>query len=349
MEYTRVQERAKMRAAVVGLGRMGMRHLQALRDLGAEIVGIAEPDAERGARAAEEYKLGAGAVHRDATDLLRAVKLDCLVVAATAPAHAPVTLAALDAGVRYVLCEKPLASSLAECDAIVAAAQRTGGHVAVNHQMRFMEQYTAARRIIESDEFGGWASATVIAGNFGIAMNGTHYFELLRWLAGAPVVEVSAWFSPDIVASPRGPQFSDRAGQLRLTTANGKRMYLDIGADQGHGIRVVYAGRTGMLVADELTGKIDVAVRNEEHRNLPTTRYGMPETARQDRVAPADAVEPTKRVLEALWAETSYPTAEDGRRAVEVLVAAFVSAESGGRPVRLDSDALPRDRRFDYA
>jgi predicted dehydrogenase len=338
-----------MKVAVVGLGRMGRRHVQAVRDLGADIVGAADPREENARIAADEHHLAPSVMFRDATELLRATRPECLVVATTAPGHCPITLAAIDAGVGFVLCEKPLASSLAECDAMVAAARRQGTRLAVNHQMRFMDQYLEAKRILESPEFGGWASINVIAGNLGIAMNGTHYFELLRWLASETPSTVNAWFAAEKVASPRGPEFSDRAGQVRVATPSGKRLYLEAGADQGHGVRVTYAGGTGMLVADELAGQIEYSTRLAEHRALPTSRYGMPGTSERHAVTPADAVLPTRRVLEALLAERDYPTGEDGRTAFETLVAAFVSSESGGATVDLRSTQLPRERRFDHA
>ena len=296
----------------------------------------------------EEEGLAPGALFESAEALLGAIKPDCLIVATTAPSHAPLTILAAEAGVRAILCEKPMATSLAECDAMLAACARYGAKLAINHQMRFMEQYTEARRLLESPALGGWRSVNVIAGNFGLAMNGTHYFELVRWLAGEPLSEVSATFSREIVPNPRGPEFHDRAGCVRALLPSGRRLFLDASADQGHGVTVVYAARNGVLVAEELDGRILVTARKAEHREQPTTRYGMPTDKETLAVAPADAVVPSQRVLEALLEGRDYPTGEDGRAAVATLVAVYVSAESDGRLVKVD-DRLPRERRFDYA
>ena len=338
-----------MKAAVIGLGRMGRRHIQALRALGMELVGAADPFEASIEATVKELAVPRKQLYRDAEELMSAVRPEVLIIATTAPAHAPLTIRAAKAGVKYILCEKPMASSLEEFDEMLAVCERHNAKLAINHQMRFMEQYLEARRLIEAADFGGWASINVIAGNFGLAMNGTHYFELLRWLSGSAPDTVNAWFSKNPVASPRGPAFFDRAGQVRLTTANDKRMFMDIGDDQGHHICVVYAGRTGMLIADELGGKIDSTVRASEHRDLPTTRYGMPGPMKRLEVAPADAVVPSQRVLEALVAERDFPTGEDGRISLETLVAAYVSSESGGRSVRVRGIELPRNRIFDYA
>jgi predicted dehydrogenase len=338
-----------MKAAVVGLGRMGRRHVLALRALGMELVGGADPLEASIEATVKELEVPRNRLYRDAEELLAAVRPDVLIIGSTAPSHAPLTIRAANSGVKYILCEKPMGASLDECDEMIAVCKRNNTRLAINHQMRFMEQYLEAKKLIEADDFGGWTSISVIAGNFGLAMNGTHYFELLRWLAGSAPHTVNAWFSKNPVPSPRGPAFFDRAGQIRVTTANGKRLYMDIGEEQGHHICVVYAGRTGMAIADELGGKIDVTVRASEHRELPTTRYGMPGPARRVEVAPADAVVPSQRVLDALVHERDYPTGEDGRTSLETLVAAYVSAESGGQSVRVNANELPRSRRFDYA
>jgi predicted dehydrogenase len=179
-------------------------------------------------------------------------------------------------------------------------------------------------------------------------MNGTHYFEMFRYLTDEAPAEVTAWFSPEKVPNPRGPQFEDRAGSVRVTTARGKRLYLEASADQGHGVKVVYAGPFGHLVVDELTGSQHSAVREAAHRAQPTTRYGMPWVDQAQKIAPADAVAPTRAVLEALLGEGDFPTGEHGRLAVATLVAAYLSHEQGHAVVKVD-DRLPRDREFPWA
>jgi len=335
-----------MRVGVLGTGRMGMRHLQVLRDLGFEIVGIMDQQEASLARAGAEFEIPPARQYHDAGRLLEAAKPEAVIVSATAPGHAPLTCLAAEAGAKYILCEKPMASSLAACDRMIDTCRRHGVRLAINHQMRFMEQYRMVRRILESEEFGRWSSIAVVAGNIGLAMNGTHYFELLRWMSGEDPASVSAWLGRSGGPNPRGPQFEDCAGSVRVTTAGGRRLYMEIGADQGHGIRVIYAGRNGVLVADELDGQVHWSVRVSEHRGLSTSRYGMPAEDSTTKVAPADAVSPTCAVLEALIAGRDYPTGEDGRTAVATLVAAHISNERDHCPVSLDG--LPREREFPY-
>jgi len=337
-----------IRAAIIGAGRMGRRHIQVIRDLGLNLVGICDLNPDALSLATEEHGIKIDLHFTDAHHLLRKTVPECVIIATTAPTHCEYTCLAAESGAKYVLCEKPMAVSLAECDKMLEVCARHGTKLAVNHQMRFMEQYTEPKRIIESDAFGGLCSITVVGGNFGMAMNGTHYFEMFRYMTDEAPAEVSAWFSPGKVPNPRGPQFEDRAGVVRLISASGKRFYMDIGADQGHGVHVIYAGPYGQLMVDELSGNVKLVTRDEKYRNLPSTRYGMSEIEKIFKIKPADAIEPSRSVLNALLNKTNFPSGEDGRMAVSVLVGAYVSNENGHRPVRIDEESLPRDRFFPW-
>ena len=337
-----------MRTALIGLGRMGMRHLSVLQSLNLDVIGAADrfqqafPNAV--AAGIPEARLTT-----DALDLIKRERPECVVVATTAPSHCELVCAAAENGARLILCEKPMAVSLDQCDRMIDACKASGSKLAINHQMRFMEQYTLPRQIVTGEAFGGLGSVSVVAGNFGMAMNALHYFEMFRYMAGSPPVKVNAWFSPESLANPRGAEFEDKAGSVRLETAAGTRFHLDAGTDQGHGMMVSYGGRFGRLDVDELAGHMRLVVRKAEHRGEPTTRYGMPWETTEQNITPADAVAPTRAVMEALIAGTDYPDGEAGRLVVEVLAAAYISHERGGATVDLREVHLPRDRTFPWA
>lgn len=337
-----------MKIAVIGTGRMGQRHIQVVKDLGAELVGICDSNEGVLIEAAQAQNVPESICFTDALTMLKATGPEAVVVATTAPYHCALTCLAAEMGARYVLCEKPMAVSLEECDRMIKACRTNGVKLAINHQMRFMEQYTKAKRIIQSEEFGGLSSVTVVAGNFGLAMNGCHYFEMFRYMTDEPPVEVTAWFSEEHVPNPRGPQYEDRAGQVRLTTRSGQRFYMEAGADQGHGVKVIYAGPYSQLVVDELTGTMSLVVREEQYRDMPTTRYGMPAIESMHKITPADSLGPSRAVLEALINDRDFPRGEDGRLAVSVLVAAYLSDESNHVPLQLE-EHLPLTRVFPWA
>lgn len=338
-----------MKAALIGLGRMGLRHLQVLKELELDVVGVCDLFEAARDKARTDFSLPETAVFSDPKAMIERTKPELVVVGTTAPSHADLVCLAAQGGAQAILCEKPMATSLADCDRMIATCAAKGTRLAVNHQMRFMEQYTLPKTLVDDESFGGLASVTVVAGNFGLANNGTHYFEMFRYITGEMPVSVAAWFSPGIVPNPRGPQFEDHGGAIRVTTAKGRRFYLDAGTDQGHGMHVTYAGGFGRLDVDELAGRARLIVRKAEHRNAPTTRYGMPWEEREIAITPADSVAPTRAVLTALLKGEDFPDGGVGRAAVQVLVAAYVSHEHGGRTIDLATEELPRERVFPWA
>lgn len=324
------------RVAIVGLGRMGMRHATVVRDLNLQLVGVSDIIPETLATAGQQLAVDADRRFSDPAAMIDATRPDILVVSTTAPTHRELVVHAAKLGVGAVLCEKPAATSIAACDAMIEACRSSGTRLAINHQMRFMEQYQKPKALVNSPALGGLGSVIVSAGNFGMAMNGTHYFEMFRYLTEEAPVSVNAWFSAEPLPNPRGPQFTDAAGSVRLTTASGKRFYLDCSPDQGHGMFVTYNCRNGRIDIDELSGQMTMTVRDEQHREMPTTRYGMPYLVTTEAIAPADAVAPTRSVLEALVAGADYPSGEDGKLAMQALFAAHVSNRRDGSTVRLD-------------
>ena len=338
-----------MKVVIIGVGRMGRRHVKVVQDLGLSLVGICDqnPDALR--ICGQENNVRSEMHYLNVEKMLKKTQPDCVIIATTSPTHCEYTGLAAKSGAHYILCEKPMAVSLEQCDEMIDACEKNHAALAVNHQMRFMQQYTEPKKLLQSEAFGGLCSVTVVGGNFGLAMNGTHYFEMFRFITDERPSEVTAWFSREHVPNPRGAQFEDRAGSVRVTTAYGKRFYLEVGADQGHGVNVIYSGKTGQIFVDELNGKMFVSFRNADDRDLPTTRYGTASDMLEKNIRPADAIDSTKSVLEALIHKNNFPTGDDGRLAVATLVAAYCSHENGHVAIEIEDNALPQQRKFPWA
>ncbi|MCE9659478.1 MAG: Gfo/Idh/MocA family oxidoreductase [Burkholderiales bacterium] len=340
---------AGLRIAVIGLGRMGMRHVQAARNLGMTVCGVADTAAQALRSAQADHGVAASECFTDADEMLASVKPQALAIATTAPTHARYVQAAARLGVRHILCEKAMATSLGDAEAMIEACRRSGTDLAVNHQMRFMAQYTRVKALIGSAELGPLSSILVAGSNFGLAMNASHYFEMFRYIADAPVRGVQAWFEEAQLANPRGAQFEDRSGRILAWSEAGPSMYVDFSAASGWGMQIVYICRHGQIVVDELNGDMRIAARQAEYRDLPTSRYGMPVDRQQIAIEPADTVMPTMAVWSAMLEGRPYPDGAAGLHALTCLVAAHASHEAGGREVRLDDPSLPRDRQFKWA
>lgn len=336
-----------IRIGVVGVGRMGRRHVQIVQGLDLELVGVLDALPQSLEAAKTECGLHDSQLYTDLAALL-AQKPDAMIIATTAPAHVGLTQTLAQAGVQYILCEKPMATSLEDCEAMIAVCQTHQAHLAINHYLRFLPLTQRIQAILSSEAFGGLTSMTISAANIGLAMVGSHYIEWFRYLAQEPLASVTAWLVADPQPNPRGPQFFDRAGSVRITTTGGKRLYMDIGVEQGHGVRMIFAGPYGQLVLDPFKGTLWSSVRHEPDRTLPTTRYAMPAVEETLTVEPIDAVAGSRAVLQALLAGEQYPSGHDALETIRAIVAAYASQAQQHTLIHLDG-TLPTRERFPWA
>jgi len=158
---------------------------------GVEVVGVADPDAD--GRAAALARSGAQRGYADFHDLLEKEHLDLVSVGPRWPdCHADMMIAAIEAGARGIFCEKPFAATLAEADAMLAAADRAGAKITLGLQHRVMRVVQEMRRIVQSGELGeirevrGRPTIGPRGGSFLLTVLGTHVLDLMRYLAGDP-------------------------------------------------------------------------------------------------------------------------------------------------------------------
>jgi predicted dehydrogenase len=143
-----VSSAARVPVGVIGVGALGQHHARHLATLPeAEMVGLYDHNKAR----ATEVAARCGTVAFAELDQLLA-KVRAVSIAVPTPVHAEIGLHALDRGVA-VLMEKPLASTLAEADALVASARRHGLQLQVGHIERFNRAVRAARPWLDEPRF----------------------------------------------------------------------------------------------------------------------------------------------------------------------------------------------------
>jgi myo-inositol 2-dehydrogenase / D-chiro-inositol 1-dehydrogenase len=186
---------------VIGLGRIGAFHTETLSGIDG-LDGLVITDERADVAAAVAAKHGVKAVDTVA-DLL-ASGVDGVVVAAATPAHAELTLAAVERGIP-TFCEKPIASTAAESARVAAAIAASGVPVQVGYQRRFDAAFAAAKRAVDAGDLGTLhtiRSTTMdpapppmdyIKGSGGIFRDcAVHDFDIVRWITGQEAVEVYA-------------------------------------------------------------------------------------------------------------------------------------------------------------
>ncbi len=137
-----------MRAAVIGVGHLGRHHARILAALpGITLAGVVDTNRDRASQVAAEHGTQAFGDFREI-----AGKVDIAVVSAPTESHAVVTMPLIAAGV-HVLVEKPVTQTLAEADALIAAANAAGVVLAVGHSERFNPAVAAARPHVKDPRF----------------------------------------------------------------------------------------------------------------------------------------------------------------------------------------------------
>jgi 1,5-anhydro-D-fructose reductase (1,5-anhydro-D-mannitol-forming) len=178
----------------------------AIREAGGEVVAIMSSDAARGEAYAKE-----NAIARSTTSLAKLLGsgVDAVYVATTNEKHKPQTLAAAKAG-KHVLCEKPLALTLADARSMVEACRSAGVVMATNHHLRNAATHRAMRDAVRDGRVGrplfarvfhavylpphlqGWRIKNPKAGS-GVVMDITvHDADTLRFVLGEEPVSVAA-------------------------------------------------------------------------------------------------------------------------------------------------------------
>ncbi len=139
---------ARLPIGVVGVGSLGMHHARHLATFPeVELIGVYDEAPARASQVAAQVGTKA---FRDLDQLLARVR--AVTIAVPTPAHAPVGLASLGRGLA-VLIEKPLAGTLDEADALIAAASRQGLPLQVGHIERFNRALRAAEAYLDGPRF----------------------------------------------------------------------------------------------------------------------------------------------------------------------------------------------------
>jgi predicted dehydrogenase len=203
----------KIGVAVIGSGSIAThRHAPEYADNpNVDLIAFVDRVPERAEKLAKKYGAKALSKWEDALDLKG---VDAVSVCTPNYLHAPISIAALKAG-KHTLCEKPMATSAAEANDMIATAKKTGKFLMIGHNQRLMAAHQKAKQLLEAGTIGkvitfrtafahpgpetwsiegptGWFfdKKQAFVGTMGDL--GVHKADLIRWLLGEEIVEVAA-------------------------------------------------------------------------------------------------------------------------------------------------------------
>ena len=199
---------------------------------------VAAADPNEAKRHLMQARWNVPAVYADYREMLARERLDLVSVTTRADRHAEVTIAAAAAGVRGVLCEKAMATSLREADAMLEACQRAATRLFVDHTRRWHPTYEGALEAVQSGAIG---DLRCIMGTCPgpLIHNGTHLFDLMR-LFGGDV----AWISGEV----RSRSAQDAPGRAMLRFHNGVVGFVDLDGQLGFALEL--QGTAGRIFVD---------------------------------------------------------------------------------------------------
>jgi predicted dehydrogenase len=195
----------QLRIGLIGLGKAGIRHADAIRlDRGSVIAAAADP-AAAAAATAQELAIPLFDDHRD---MLRDSEIDAVVVSVPHHLLSGVALDAASHGV-HILLEKPMATRLKDAAEVVRACKANHARLMVNFVHRFRSEAQHAFSAIRSGAIGrpvlavdimasgaseipGWVWHAETGGGGMMMYNGIHGIDRLAWLMDSPITEVSA-------------------------------------------------------------------------------------------------------------------------------------------------------------
>ena len=326
-----------LRIGIIGAGIMGADHANTLHHFvsGADVELIADVDRGRAESAAKSID-GARASN-DALAVISDPAVDAVIIASHDSTHAELALASLAEG-KPVLCEKPLAPTLAECVRVAAAQRQAIGAngrelITLGFMRRFDPGYVQIKAAIKAAELGaplivdsigrGVTSGPGTTSESSVTNSAIHDLDIVPWLLDSPVVEVG-WQAP--LSSPLADGFQDPQFIL-LRTANGVLSTVEVflNARYGYDVRCEVVCETGTLALTEPARVISDRALNRGVSYAADWRPRFADAYRLELQAWVDA--------QAAGAMSPLASAHDGLTASAVADAVITSMHEGGRTV----------------
>ncbi|PAD22737.1 Gfo/Idh/MocA family protein [Terribacillus saccharophilus] len=330
-----------LRVGVVGLGSIARnRHLPELENNpNTEITAVCDVVPSRSEEIAKEYNATA---YTEYEELIEDPRIDAVIVCAANHLHAPVSIAALQAG-KHVLCEKPMATTLEEADDMIAAQKASGKLLLIAHNQCFVPSHQKARKMIQNGELGKIFSFRTTFGHGGpeqwsidgknswffdkdkayigaLGDLGVHKSHLIEFLLDEPIQEVAAFV--DTLAKPYADVDDNAVAVLRtksgiIGTLTASWSYV---ADEDNST-IIYGEKGVIRLEESPEYSLVVEYHNGDRSNHSLGAIQTNDSDTQSNSGVVDAF--ASCVLDS---SSNCPiTAEKGRSALAVILAALDS------------------------
>jgi predicted dehydrogenase len=279
----------KIGVAVIGSGRAGMIHARnfARGIRGARLVAMVDPVEDAAKSAVKELELET--YYLSYEDALKDENIDAVVVVTPTVYHRDIVVAAAEAG-KHILCEKPMAMNVPECEEMNRAAEKAGVKLQIGFMRRFDRNFNQAKEIVDGGEIGDVVMVKSLThgpskpqpwmfdigkSNGPLAEVNSHDIDTLRWFLGSEFKEVYA-----VAGNFRNPEVRDEFPDfydnviMNASFENGTQGLIDgaVYVQYGYDARVEVLGTEGVLFVGQLEDSSAVYCRSSNHMIKPVTK-----------------------------------------------------------------------------
>lgn len=261
----------KVRMAVIGLKTFGKNaHVKAIvANENAELVAVCDIVEEIARKVADEYGVD---YYLDYKELLKREDLDAITIATPDQIHREIAVAAMAAG-KHVLCEKPLALSVEDCKAMVAASKQYGKKLMVGQICRLAPSFVLAKELVDRGEIGeiffmeseyAHDYAKKVGPNWRfdpksprhpVTGGACHAMDLMRWIVGDPT-EVFAYANKKMLAAC--PTDDCVIAVMKFPNEVIGKMFTSIGCKRRYTMRTCIYGSKGTIIVDNTSADLSL-------------------------------------------------------------------------------------------
>ena len=243
------------RSGIIGCGGIARAHAKGYEEV-ARTTLVAGADPSRAQCRKFEGSFPQIKMYADHQEMLDTEKLDLVSVCTWPPLHEEGVVAAAGAGVKGIVCEKPMAVNLAQVDRMLGACDRNGVKLIVGHQRRFNKRYSQAKEALKRGEIGDLVEVRGMCRG-DLLSDGTHNIDLIRYFVDDEPIQ---WVMGQINRRPWGRVGREtvryghqvEAGAIaRFDFANGVRGLMETG-------EVSRPASYQYLIIEGTEGRIDV-------------------------------------------------------------------------------------------
>ncbi len=323
----------KIGIGVIGTGAIANRaHLPTYRSLpDTKLIGVSDIDEDKVKLIAKQYR---AQPFTDYNLLLDREDINAVSICAPPSLHAEIAVRAAERK-KHILCEKPIALTLEDADRMIKAAKENNVLLMIGHHLRFQENFLKLKELIENEDFGRitmmkclWLGKSAVFGGWKTQSDyykkrhlggdvlhnyGPHVTDLVRWLCG-DVVGVYA--HTDIYGAKPDIQVYDRAN-VHLRFENGIIGDISLGYFPYEEHWIEFIGTRGRVICDIFGNTMDI-------------RYGSRSVQSTFKQPKSGWVREIEHFVDCIK-QNSQPavSGEDGKKAMEIVLAAYKSQESG--------------------